>query len=151
VDPTIAPIVAAVAAGAAAGLKQDAAQAVRDAYGVLKAYLKKQYSRIDLGPVEQRPASKAKRDSLEEDLSETGAASDPELRRLAETLVAAIDEHDPDSAGRVEIDLKDLRAKFLTIERVTAHETRVHVEGATVEGGATISDIHGGGGPDPNS
>ena len=151
VDPIITSLVAAIAAGAAAGLKKDAAKAVRDAYGGLKDVLTRRYSGVDLRPVEQRPTSRPKKESLAEDLSEAGAANDSELLALARVLTEAIQVYDPEAAGSAEVDLKDVKAKLLAIERVTGHHARVRVEGSDVEGEFRIIDIHGARGPDPNS
>ncbi|MDQ3606970.1 MAG: hypothetical protein M3418_12400, partial [Gemmatimonadota bacterium] len=77
-DP-ISIIVAALAAGAAAGLKSNAEKVVADAYEGIKALIKRRYSRVDLTPIETKPESEKKRESVAEDLEEAGAAEDLEL------------------------------------------------------------------------
>jgi hypothetical protein len=59
----VTAIVSAVSAGAGAGLKDTAAKAVTDAYGALKRLIIDQY-RPDVGPLEQKPDSRSKRESL---------------------------------------------------------------------------------------
>ncbi len=88
-DPVITPIVAAIAAGAAAGLKEDATQAARDAYSAIKSFLKREYSKVNLSPIEEKPGSPARQAALAEDLAEAGADRDPELHRLIDALVSA--------------------------------------------------------------
>ncbi len=89
-DPVVAPLVAALAAGAAAGLKDDAAQAVRDAYSRIKSFLGRKYPTVDMHPIETKPASSAKQASLAEDLVDSGADRDPELLALVEALKAMV-------------------------------------------------------------
>jgi hypothetical protein len=118
-DP-VSFIVAALAAGAAAGLKDTAAAAVKDAYAGVKGWIQTRYGRVDLGALEQKPGSEAKRASLAEDLEEAGAGSDEELLELARKLVAVIDRDDPAAAARIGISLEDLKGASLRISRLEA-------------------------------
>ncbi len=60
------------------GVKDTAAQAVKDAYASLKKLIVGRYQRSVAG-VESKPESTAKRDSLAEDLVDSGADTDAEL------------------------------------------------------------------------
>ena len=90
-------IVVALAAGAATGLKDTAASAIKDAYGALKGLLSRRYGSVNIGDVERKPESEAKRASVAEDLAAAGAGDDEELLELARQLVEAVRENDPGS------------------------------------------------------
>ena len=141
-DP-VSLIVLAVAAGAAAGLKDSAADAVKEAYGALKRRIFERH-RVDVGAVERKPDSEAKRASLKEDLSDAGAGDDLELRAAARLLIAEVAKHDPGAAQAVGVDLDDVTAEFIRIGDVDVSgpgagiaATRVHVRG-----GFEIGDVH---------
>jgi hypothetical protein len=142
VDP-VSLIVTALAAGAAAGLKPTAEAAVRDAYAGLKAFIRSRYAHVDLAPLEQKPASEAKRASLAEDLEEGGAADDGELFELARSLVEVLRSHDVDAAP-VGVDLEDVNAQFLTVEKVFSAGTGVRVRGGKFTGGIDVGEVHAG-------
>lgn len=141
------PITSAIAIGAAAGLKDGAAQAVRDAYRALKAALTTKYPRLDIKPVEDRPASQVKRESLSEDLVEAGADRDSEVLERAAALIESIRREDPQAGVGIGVDLERIRAQFLTIERVGGGVKAREVE---TQGGITITDIDSGGAFHPN-
>jgi hypothetical protein len=141
----------AIAAGAAAGLKDDASQAVRDAYATVVSLLRARYPVVDVRPVEAKPDSQAKRASLAEDLSDAGAADDPDLLGEAHALAETVQRDQPEAAVAIGVDLADVRAQFLTIERISAGTAGVRGQRLDVEGGITISDVTAGGMRDPNS
>jgi hypothetical protein len=143
VDP-VSVIVAALAAGAAAGLKDTAADAVRDAYGSVKRLIRSRYSAVDLGPLEGRPESDAKRASLAEDLESAGAGSDEELLALVRELVAAIERHDPTAAAAVGVDLEKVKAASLRVGGVVAEGTGVRVRESEFAGDIEITDVRAG-------
>jgi hypothetical protein len=107
VDPVITPIAAAIAAGAAAGLKDDATQAVRDAFGALKSFLGGKYPKVDLGPLEAKPDSHAKQMSLAEDLADTKADRDSEVLRLVRALEALTPPSTGDQVLQQNIEVRD--------------------------------------------
>jgi hypothetical protein len=150
VDP-ISLIVAAVAAGAAAGVKDSAADAVKQAYAGLKRLLFDRHG-VDVGAVERKPDSEAKRASLKEDLADAGAADDAELREAAERLIAAVAQHDPDAARAVGVDLEDVSAAFIRIGDVDVQGAATGLRGkrVNVAGGIQVGDIRAdaGGGPE---
>jgi hypothetical protein len=147
---SINAVVAVLAAGAAAGLKDDVAQAVRDAYSGIKAWLHAHYPKVDLWPLEERPASSAKQASLAEDLTNAGASNDDELLRLADVLFTTIHQDAPQAATSIGVDLEDVRGAFLIIRNVRAGSVGVRVRSVEVTDGIEISGIDAGGGPNPN-
>jgi hypothetical protein len=140
-------IVVALAAGAAAGLKPTAEAAIRDGYAGLKRLIMHRYRHIDVSPVERLPSSEAKRNSLEEDLRETGAGDDAELLSQAKALLDLVAERDPAAGRTVGVDLENLRAAFVDIDRVRSGEIGVRGRGWQVEGGVRITDVEAGGSP----
>jgi hypothetical protein len=152
VDP-ISLIVAAVAAGAAAGLKDSAADAVKQAYAGLKRLLSERHG-VDVVAVERKPDSEAKQASLKEDLSDAGAADDVELRDAARRLIEAVAEHDPAAARAVGVDLEDVSAAFIRIGDVDVQGAATGLRGrrVNVAGGIQVGDIRadaGGGSERP--
>lgn len=149
-DP-ITLIVSAVAVGAAAGAKDTAAVAVSDVYAALKALITRRYCGVDVTPVEKKPESEAKRDSLHEDLTEAGAGADEELLVAARRVVDEVRAHDGVVGPIPGIDLERVQAEFLRIRRVESDGTGVRVRDGTFRGGIEIDDVRagrGGGGPD---
>ncbi|HYR10005.1 MAG TPA: hypothetical protein VEQ60_19685 [Longimicrobium sp.] len=144
-------LVAAVAAGAAAALKDTASQAVRDAYAALKTVLQKRYAGVDLHPVEQKPASLPKRESLAEDLTAAGAATDAELASLARQLLDVIDRHDPGAGREIGVDISGLRAAALRIHDVRGGDAGVVLRTTEIQGAVDISGIVGGREPRPQN
>lgn len=144
------PITAALAAGAAAGLTQVAAEAIKDAYGRLKAALADKFPQVTVHvqALEARPDSPAKQGSLTEELAEVGAERDVELVQLAKTLVEAIEREAPQAAIRAGVDLERVKGQFLNVQRV---EGGVRVRDAEMTGGGiNITDVGRPAGPDPN-
>ncbi len=144
------PITAALAAGAAAGLTAVASQAVKDAYGRLKAALAARFPQVQMHvqALEARPDSQAKQASLTEELAETGAERDAELLQLAQVLVEAIEREAPQAAASAGVDLERVKAEFLNVQWVGGG---VRVRDAEMTGGGiNITDVGTAGGPDPN-
>ncbi len=143
-------ITAALAAGAAAGLTAVANQAVKDAYGRLRAALAARFPQVltNVEALEARPGSRAKQASLAEEMAETGAERDGELLRLAQVLVEVIEREAPQAAVSAGVDLKRVKAEFLNVQRI---EGGVRVQDAEMTGGGiNITDVGRAGGPDPN-
>jgi hypothetical protein len=145
VDP-LTLIVTAVALGASAGLKDTAAQIVKDAYAGLKALLGRRS--VDVSGVERKPDSGSKQASLREDLQELQDADpvDDELVEAAKRVVAAVRAHDPDAGAAIGIDLDEFEAKSLRISGVTSKNTGVRGQKWTIEGDAVFENIQAGGG-----
>lgn len=148
-DP-ITMIVMALAAGAAAGLKPTAETAIKDAYAGVKALITRKYAQVSLTPLENKPESESKRDSLKEDLQDAGADKDAELLAQVKALVEALEKHVPQSAAAVGVDLKDVKAAFLRVQKVSAEGTGVKVEKGEFTGGIDLGEVRAGRGSSTN-
>jgi len=96
-DP-VSLIVAALAAGASAALKDTAGQAVRDAYGGLKALLRRKLGNAPLAQQvidKHAEAPEVWEKPLQEELASADVADDEEVIRAAQELLAQVD---PDGA-----------------------------------------------------
>jgi hypothetical protein len=151
-DP-VSLIVTSIAAGAAAALKPTAELAVKEAFEGLKSLIRQKFGKVDISPVEKRPDSKAKRDSLAEDLAEAGAGEDTELLSSAERLVEVVRTHDAGAAAAVGVDLEDVKAGLIRIRHIVATEGaagliakrldvagEIDIEDVRAEGGARIEN-----------
>lgn len=146
-DP-ITLIVTAVALGAAAGLKPTVEQAVKDAYDGLKALIQRKYAQIDLAPVEKKPDSAAKQESLKEDLMETDAAADPEVAEKVAALFEAIDESKSRAAvaADLKIDVAVLQSTAVELRRLVASgNVLINFGEAVVDGPFIVEDVTAGG------
>jgi hypothetical protein len=152
-DPVTVGVAAAIAAGAAAGLNESVAQAVKDAYAALRKMISSRYGEVDVAPLERRPGSSAKRDSLAEDLEMAGAGGDLALRDAAVALLEAVRTHAGDVGAAVGVDLKRVEAAALRVGVVESAGTGVRVEDGRFDGDITIDGVRAGrpGLPDPGS
>jgi hypothetical protein len=96
-DPITAAIIAAAAAGVASGTGEVGQQAVHDAYNGLKALLKQKFGAASdlaeaVDKVEQKPDSEGRRAMLQEEVVTAQAHQDPELKQVAETLLAQMEQ-----------------------------------------------------------
>ncbi len=148
-DP-ITLVVSALAAGASSALKSTAEAAVKDAYGTLKRLIRGRYTDVDVEPVEKRPESQAKRESLAEDLETAGASQDGELLETAQRLVEAVRAHDAQAGPSIGVDLEQVEAEFLKVSDVRSSGTGVRVRHGTFSQGIDISGVDAGGGPAPD-
>ncbi|HJQ26306.1 MAG TPA: hypothetical protein VKA60_20500 [Blastocatellia bacterium] len=142
-DP-ITMIVIALAAGAAAGLKPTAEQAIKDAYAGVKAWIQSKYAKVDLTPLERKPESEAKRESVREDLADAGAGEDQELLDRVNALLVALEKQAPETAAAIGIDLKEVKAAFLRAQKVIAEGTGVKVEKSEFSGGIDLGEVQAG-------
>jgi hypothetical protein len=148
-DP-ITMIVATLAAGAAAGLKSTAEHAIKDAYASVKALIQRKYAKVDLGPLERKPDSEAKRESVREDLADTGAGEDKELLDKVNALLQAL-EKQPQETAAIGVDLKEVKAAFLKAQKVVAEGTGVKVEKSEFSGGIDLGEVRAGKINDPEN
>lgn len=139
-DP-VTLVVTAVALGASAGLKDTAAQAVKDAYAGLKRLLGARS--VNIAGVERRPDSAAQRAALEETVADAGAA-DEEVVAAANAVTEAVAAHDAAAAPAIGIDLSDVRAAFLTVRRVHAKDSGLVIRHGEFDGGITVEDLQAG-------
>ena len=142
-DP-IGVIVSALASGAAAGLKPTAEKAIKDAYAGLKSMIQRKYSRVDLLPIENKPESQSKRESVAEDLVDAGATGDQELLNIAKVLIDAVARHDKATATVIGVDLEEVKAAYLDITKITSSEAGVRVKKSEFEGGIDIGEVNAG-------
>lgn len=146
-DP-ISIVVTALAMGAAAGLKDTAAQVVKDGYAALKAPIQSKYTDVSLELLEADPGSEARRSVVEEDLKREGAVHDQELLSQARDLLEVIDNYAPDTTKVVGVSIEDVKTASLEIEKILASGagdvTGVEIRRADVANDIKISDIRAG-------
>jgi hypothetical protein len=142
-------IVSALAAGALAGLKPTAEAAVKDAYAAFKALVRRKYGSVDVIPVEKKPDSEPKRESVAEDLRDAGAGSDVELLEAARTLLELIRSRAPETGPAIGVDLEEVTAAALRIHGVDAEGTGVRVRKGEFSGDIDISNVNAGRRPNP--
>ncbi len=142
-DP-IGIIVAALAAGAVAGPKPTAEQAVKDAYAGIKALIQRKYGSVDLSAIEKKPESETKRASVAEDLTDAGAAQDADLLEQAKALLHAVEQYDRGAAAAVGVDLEQVKAAALKIQKVAAAGTGVRVRKGEFTGDIDIGEVQAG-------
>lgn len=149
-DP-ISIIVSALASGAAAGLKPTAEKIITDAYAGLKGMIQRKYNNVDVRPVENKPESESKRESVAEDLADAGATGDQELLDLAKVLIDAVAKHDKATAAAIGVDLEEVKAAYLNIKKVTTTGAGVKVKKGEFEGGIDIEEVSAGKLEDPSN
>jgi hypothetical protein len=145
-EPISATIVSAIALGAAAALKDVSSQAVRDAYAALKKLIERKYTKVPLAQLEENPASKGRRAVVEEELTAAGAEHDEELLRHAKAVVEAVQQHAPEAAAAIGVDLEEVRGAALRIADLIASGsgTGVRVRKGEFTGDIDISGVRAG-------
>lgn len=142
-DP-ISIIVMALVSGAAAALKPTTEKAIGDAYVGIKELIQRKFGHVNVTPLEEKPASKARQAVVQEDLESVGAGQDEELLSKAKALLDAIQTHAPDVPKAVGLDLEDIKGASLTAERILAegpNATGVKIKGAEIQGDIRFSDV----------
>lgn len=142
-------IVTAIAGGALAGLKPTAEQAVKDAYAGFKALLRRKYGSVDVTPIENKPESQVKRDSVAEDLRDAGAEQDPELLEAARALLELLKNRAPETGPAIGVDLEKVTAAALRIREVKSEGTGVRVRDSQFTGDIEIGSVNAGRRPNP--
>jgi len=142
-DP-ISIIVTALATGAAAGLKPTAAKVIQDAYAGIKALIQRKYGETNVALLEKDPASKAKREVVKEELEKSDAGGDPELLTQAKTLLDAVQQHAPEAAGKIGVDLEEIKGASLRIGDIIAAGAGVKVRKAEIAGDIEIKGVRAG-------
>ncbi len=148
---SISIIVSALASGAAAGLKPTAEKIVKEAYAGLKGIIQRKYNDVDLRPIENKPESESKRESMAEDLADAGASGDQELLDLAKILIDALAKHDKATAAAIGVDLEEVKAAYLNIKKVTSTGAGVKVKKGEFKGGIDIGEVSAGKLGDPSN
>src|SRR4051812_21249613 len=141
-DPIVL-IVSAVAAGAAAGLKDTAAQSIRDAYETLQQRIASRYG-VDVTPVEQRPESGEPRRALETGLRQAAAERDDELLVAGQTVIKAVLDEASGIGEVIGVDLERLHAEFVRIRDVESSGPGVRIRDTKVDRHVDISGIRAG-------
>jgi hypothetical protein len=118
-DP-ITIIVSALAAGAAAGLKPTAEKAIKDAYEGLKSIIQRKIGNVSVEALETKPDSKAKQDSVAEDLVAASANQDPEVMAQTKMLLDVLKKHEEKTGKPVGLDWKKIEVKSLELGEVFA-------------------------------
>jgi hypothetical protein len=144
-DPLTA-ITTAIATGAAAAISPTAKQAVQDLYAGVKKLIQDKYHRANssLEALEKKPESASKRESLQEDLRDTGAASDAELLQQSQALLKAIEEHAPLVAQAIGIKLEDVKAANVRLQEIIVSGEQaagVHIKNGEFTGDIDISKV----------
>lgn len=143
-DP-ISIIVTALATGAAAGLKPTAEKIIQDAYAGIKALILRKYGETSVSLIEKDPASKAKREVVKEELEGADAGSDPELLKEAKRVLDTVQQHAPEAAGQIGVDLEEIKGASLRISDILASGTGVKVRKAELTGDIEIKGVRAGG------
>lgn len=140
-----AQITDALSNGAAAAASGLATTVVKDAYAGLKAAIVDRFRRrAALDALEEDPSSEAQKVAVAEALSKSGAASDPEVQKLAQQLAAALAGMAPPDAKAMGLDIEDLQAANVKLTDIAAEGTAVHVRRTTVAGTFEAEGIRGG-------
>lgn len=148
-DP-VTLVVVAMAAGAAAGLKDSAADAVKQAYSALVGAIKRRYPGTDLRPVAESPASGEIRGALVRELRAAEGGPGPDVLEPARAVLLAVQDQDPGEFAAIGVDLERVKGAFIDIAGVSGETTGVRVRDAEVTGGITIKDVRAGKGAAPN-
>lgn len=142
-DP-ITLMVTAITAGAAAALKPTAEQAVKDAYAALKTVIRDRYTRVatSVETLEQKPKDEPRRKILEEELAESDAIMDETVLSQAQALLKAIQDHAPESASDVAIDIDRIKVGAnLNIRKVVAEGRAIRIKDSEITNDLNIEDI----------
>lgn len=140
-------IVAALAAGATAGLTATAEQAVKDAYGGIKTWLKARYASVNLTALEKDPKSANRQGVLAEDLADAGAGEDPALQQKAQELLALLAQSEVGraAAAGAGVILREVEVgQDLTVEEIIASGTGFFGERLKIQGNLTIRGVDAG-------
>lgn len=143
-DP-LTMVAVAVALGASEGARETAKKVVTDSYSALRRWIVDRYeaARTDVVGVEGEPDEELRWQLLAKKLRQAGAEGDAELQRLAQELLNQIDEHAPETAETVGVQLKRVKAggdvEVVDVEVVGG--SGVTAEDVTAGGSVTIRGV----------
>jgi hypothetical protein len=137
-------IVSALAFAGGEAAKTVVAEGVKDAYRSVKDFLSRKYPQIDLTSVEKASQSKPRQDVLIEDLTNSGAAADPDFSPLAKRLVDAVAAEARNGGPVTGIQLDDFEAASLRIDDVITSGTGVLVKKGRIAGPAEFTRVRSG-------
>jgi hypothetical protein len=83
------------------GITAAASDAIKDAYGSVKDFIKKRYAKVGVESLETDPSSLSRQAILKEDLERANATDDEELLALAKSLLRIVNEHSPSAIKAV--------------------------------------------------
>jgi hypothetical protein len=137
----IAAIVTAIATGAAEALGSTTKLIVQDLYAVIKKRIQEKHPQANasLEALEKKPDSASKRESLKEDLQDSGADKDDDLLKQARALLTAIEEHAPQLAQAVGVNLEEVKAANLRLKEISV--TGEQAMGVQIKKGEFSGDI----------
>ena len=142
---SVSAIAISLALGASAITgKEMVGAVVKDAYSKLKDLVRTRYPGVSLDQLEQAPESKNHQVVVEEDMTASGAGQDAELLAAAHKLVELIQQHAPETAAAIGVDLKDVAAANLRLADVAASDAGVKVERGTFTGDIDIRNVRAG-------
>lgn len=101
-------IAAAVAIGASEGVRETTKAVIVDAYTALRNWITIKYDSVaaEVSGLEQEPEEELRRALLAKKLTAAGAGDDDQLRELAETFLALVEEQEPEAAATVGVRLR---------------------------------------------
>jgi hypothetical protein len=94
--------------------------------------------------LEHAPDSKARRAVVEEALTREGAGHHAEILEQAKVLLDLIEQHAPNTAEIVGVNLMDIKGASLRIADVLSSGTGVNVAGADIGGDISIQGVRAG-------
>jgi hypothetical protein len=99
-----------LAVGAAALTKGVLDSVAKDLYATLKDQLRTRYPSVKIDQLEEKPESKARRASVEEDLTAAEADRDPQILTLVRAVAAELQRVAPSVAAEMGVNLQDIAA-----------------------------------------
>jgi hypothetical protein len=137
-------IAAALAFAGGEAAKTVVGESVKDAYRAVKEFLTGKYPKVNLIQIEEAPESKARQQVLIEDLTNSGAAADPDFSPLAKRLVDAVAAEMRKAGPQTGVQLREFEAASLRINDVIASGAGVVAEKTKIAGHAEINGIRAG-------
>ncbi|MDO2981395.1 MULTISPECIES: hypothetical protein [Mycobacteriaceae] len=146
-------IAAAIAIGASDGLRETAKSAIVDSYAALRNWITTKYGSVtaEVTGLEQEPEEELRRALLAKKLAAAGAGDDDELRSLAETFLALVEEQEPEAPATVGVRLRrvsiggDIEVTDVAVEGGSG----VTAEDITADGSLRISGVSARGPQEP--
>lgn len=145
----IATAVAAAQAGALTGITKVGEQAIADAYGGLRARLRRNYGTVDVTPVAQHPDSRIARDALARELGAAGAEADGDLLAAAELVIQEARTHAPAAGEVIGVDFENVEAEAIRIKGFRSSGSGARLKDVKVTGRIDIEDFEVGGSNPP--
>lgn len=101
-------IAAAVAIGASDGVRETTKSVIVDAYTALRNWITTNYGSVaaEVRGLEHEPEEELRRALLAKKLTAAGAGNDDQLRELAETFLALVEEQEPEAPATVGVSLR---------------------------------------------